>query len=93
MSTVSGTIKNIIKERGFGFIKVPGGESVFFHMSALTDGGIFTDLEVGDPVTFDVVASPKGPRARWVTVVSGSSAASRGASSGEAGWKQRVSEV
>ena len=55
-------------------------------MTALTDGGVFHDLEVGDPVTLEVDDNPrgKGPRAKWVTVMSG--AAPRPAASGEPGW-------
>ncbi len=30
-----GSIKRVMKERGYGFIKVEDGREIFFHMSAL----------------------------------------------------------
>jgi cold shock protein len=63
----SGTIKKLVAERGFGFIAAEDGKEYFFHRSG-TDVE-FDSLQGGERVTFEVEASPKGPRAAKVTVV------------------------
>jgi CspA family cold shock protein len=57
---LKGTIKRIIRERGFGFISAEDGREIFFHRSALEEID-FDGLE--DSVEFDVERGPKGPRA------------------------------
>lgn len=57
----SGTIKRIVRDRGFGFIKGDGGREWFFHRSTVQ--GTFDDLDEGQRVSFDEEPSPKGPRA------------------------------
>ena len=59
---MTGTIKTLRAEKGFGFIKDDGGKQYFFHQSAIYGEGI-ADLREGDGVEFDVADSPKGPRA------------------------------
>lgn len=59
---MKGTIKRIIRERGFGFITAEDGSEVFFHRSALKDVD-FDTLEEGNSVEFDVEAGDRGPRA------------------------------
>ena len=60
---MKGTIKRLVAEKNFGFIGQEGGEKdVFFHASAL-QGLQFSDLNVGDAVSFNVEDSEKGPRA------------------------------
>ncbi len=62
ISMMTGSIKTLT-ERGFGFISVEGQEKeIFFHSSALV-GVAYTDLKVGDIVTFDTEDSDRGPRA------------------------------
>jgi CspA family cold shock protein len=63
---MTGTIKTLRAEKGFGFIKGEGGQEYFFHQSSIFGEGI-NDLREGDSVTFDVADSPKGPRAENVT--------------------------
>lgn len=59
---MQGTIARLT-DKGFGFITPQGGDKdVFVHSSALV-GVAFTDLRVGDTVTFEVEESEKGPRA------------------------------
>ncbi|HET6372033.1 MAG TPA: cold shock domain-containing protein [Candidatus Polarisedimenticolia bacterium] len=59
----TGTIKKVMKDRGFGFIKTGDGREIFFHRSEC--GGIdFDALEQGQEVGFDLQIVPKGPRAR-----------------------------
>lgn len=58
----TGTIKRLVRERGFGFILGQDGTEVFFHRSALQGEG-FDSLTEGQRVEFDVVRGDKGPRA------------------------------
>lgn len=59
-----GTIKRLVLDRGFGFIRDDGGQEWFFHRSAVQ--GNFDQLNEGQRVIFDEEPSPKGPRARSV---------------------------
>jgi CspA family cold shock protein len=61
MGTMSGTIKRLISEKGFGFILAEDGNEYFFHQSACTQVS-FSDLREGQSVTFDKGSGPKGPR-------------------------------
>jgi cold shock protein len=63
----AGTIKKVVADRGFGFIEGEDGKEYFFHRSG-TEGD-FDRLQGGEKVTFQVEASPKGPRAAKVQVV------------------------
>ena len=65
---MKGTIKKVIRERGFGFISAEDGREVFFHRSALEEAD-FDALEEGNSVEFDVEKGPKGPRAVNVTLI------------------------
>jgi len=64
---MKGTIKKLIRERGFGFINTEDGREIFFHTTAL-QGMTFASLIEGQSVEFDVEKIPddsrnKGPRA------------------------------
>jgi len=60
----TGTIKRVVSDRGFGFIKAEEDEKeYFFHRDGLESGLDFDRLSGGERVDFDVQASPKGPRA------------------------------
>jgi CspA family cold shock protein len=61
----SGKIKWWDNKKGFGFIAQESGQDVFVHYSAVVGQG-FKVLNEGDPVTFDIVASDKGPKAQNV---------------------------
>ena len=64
---MTGTIKTIVKEKGFGFIAREGeAKDLFFHSNDLS-GVSFTELNVGDTVNFEVVDGQKGPSAKNVT--------------------------
>ena len=58
----NGTIKRLVRDRGFGFIRDDGGQEWFFHRSAVTAGS-FEELSEGQRVSFDEEPSAKGPRA------------------------------
>ncbi len=58
----TGTIKRLVRERGFGFILGSDGVELFFHRSAL-QGETFDSLTEGQAVEFEVEKGPKGPRA------------------------------
>lgn len=58
----NGTIKRLVRDRGFGFIRDEGGQEWFFHRSAVKAGS-FDQLNEGQRVSFDEEPSAKGPRA------------------------------
>ncbi len=64
---MKGTIKRLIRDRGFGFIKAEDGREIFFHRTAVADTN-FESLTEGQSVEFDVEKNSKdsrtkGPRA------------------------------
>lgn len=58
----TGTIKKLVKQRGFGFIQGEDGAELFFHKSSL-QGADFDALSEGQAVEYDVERGEKGPRA------------------------------
>ncbi len=66
---MTGSIKKIARDKGFGFI-VPddGSDDVFFHRSRLGPNMQFEDLREGDQVQFQVRPGDKGPQAFDVKV-------------------------
>ena len=72
---MKGKIKEIVTDRGFGFIKAEDGRVFFFHRSAL-QGLDFKQLYLDEEVEFDVdefsgATTPKAIRATNVRVVKG----------------------
>ncbi len=63
----TGTIKKVIADRGFGFIAAEDGKEYFFHRGGLQASLDFDRLVGGERVSFEVEASPKGPRATQVS--------------------------
>lgn len=60
----NGTIKRLMKEKGFGFIRpARGAADLFFHRSAVSSGTAFDNLSEGDAVSYEEETSSKGPRA------------------------------
>ena len=66
----SGTIKKVVSDRGFGFIAAEDGKDYFFHRDGLDSSLDFDRLAGGEKVTFEVEASPRGPRATKVAAAS-----------------------
>jgi CspA family cold shock protein len=62
---LTGKIRTLRVDKGFGFIKDDSGKEYFFHQSAVQGEGI-DNLREGDSVEFDVGQGPKGPRAENV---------------------------
>lgn len=66
---MTGTIKKLVTERGFGFIAREGeAKDLFFHSKDLS-GVTYEELKEGDTLSFDVVDGEKGPSAKNVTRV------------------------
>ena len=64
----NGTVKWFNASKGFGFIAKEDGGDVFVHYTAIQDEG-FKSLTEGQAVSFDVVDSPKGPKAANVVKI------------------------
>ncbi len=58
----NGTVKWFNDSKGYGFITKEEGGDVFVHFSDIQGEG-FKSLAEGQAVSFDVVDSPKGPKA------------------------------
>ena len=58
----NGTVKWFNDAKGYGFITKEDGGDVFVHFSDVQGEG-FKSLAEGQAVSFDVVDSPKGPKA------------------------------
>jgi len=65
---IEGTVKWFNDAKGFGFLSREGGPDVFVHHSEIRGEG-FKSLTEGQQVRFEVVDSPKGPRAANVTAL------------------------
>ena len=63
---MTGTIRKLQEDKGFGFVRDEAGKDYFFHRSAVS-GESFDDLRQGDSVEFEPgPPGPKGPRAENV---------------------------
>ena len=57
-----GTIKRLVRDRGFGFIQPDGAtEEVFFHSSAV-ENPTFDELNEGRQVEFETEPDPRQPQ-------------------------------
>ena len=57
---MTGTIKKLVSDKGFGFITSEKlSKDLFFHSNSLV-GVTFDELREGDAVSFDTEDSPKG---------------------------------
>lgn len=60
-----GSIKKIIRDRGFGFIEAEDGGEVFFHRTVLLEID-FMELREGDQVVYDDEQTDRGSKATRV---------------------------
>ena len=61
---MTGTIKRIVRDKGFGFIAPDdGSDDVFFHRSRLAPRTEFDELREGNEVEFQARPGDKGPQA------------------------------
>lgn len=68
-----GKIVKLVRHRGFGFIASDDtDDDIFFHHSELEDI-YFEDLSVGDTLEFTIEETDKGPEAKSISKVGGSS--------------------
>ena len=74
VDVANGTIKRLVRDRGFGFIRDDGGQEWFFHRSSVKTG-TFEQLNEGQRVSFDEEPSAKGPRAGNIRSETNSTAA------------------
>jgi CspA family cold shock protein len=65
----TGTVKRIMRDKGFGFISATDGREVFFHRSEVKNVD-FDELREGDHLEFGVTKGKKGPQAVDINRVS-----------------------
>ncbi len=66
VNVATGTIKKVVSDRGFGFIRADDEKEYFFHRNSLDSSLDFDRLVGGEAVEFEIEQSPKGPRAARV---------------------------
>lgn len=62
-----GTIVRLIRDRGFGFIRLQDGSEVFFHHSSMGPGE-FDSLQDGEEMEFTIEQDPRGRGTRAANV-------------------------
>jgi CspA family cold shock protein len=62
---LSGTVKRLFVDKGYGWLKADDGSEYFVHHTAC-QGFRLDALREGDAVAFEVGEGPKGPRAESV---------------------------
>ncbi len=65
MAAMNGSVKRLVRDKGFGFILGSDGSEYFFHSSACSQTP-FDQLREGQNVTFEKGQGPNGPRAENV---------------------------
>lgn len=67
---LTGAVRKLKQDRGFGFIAGDDGRDHFFHWSGMEKTSRnFRELEVQDRVSFVCVEGDKGPRAICIRVI------------------------
>ena len=64
---MTGKIRKLYKDKGFGFIKGANGNDYFFHRTAIKNYS-FDDLQEGIEVSFEETEGQKGLRAEDIYV-------------------------
>ena len=61
-----GKVKWFSNAKGYGFIQADGSDKdIFVHYSSIQGDG-YRSLKEGDPVDFELIEGPKGPKAENV---------------------------
>ena len=60
--TSTGSVERLVRDHGFGFIKIGDGRDLFFHHSEVQNVP-FDSLKEGQGVEFKIGLSPKGLKA------------------------------
>ncbi len=63
----TGTVVRLIRDRGFGFIRMENGEEIFFHATGMSTFP-FDSLEEGLAVSFEIADDVRGRGQRAVNV-------------------------
>ena len=64
-----GTVKKIVRDRGFGFIKAEDGREIFFHRNSLQTRAGFEELQMGQAAEFEIEKSYKGSQAVNINLI------------------------
>jgi cold shock CspA family protein len=78
-----GEIKNVIWDRGYGFIAAEDGRDYFFHANALEEGLTFEEIQPEMAVVFEIKSGPAGGRAGAARMVARDIGQSTDATEGE----------
>jgi len=62
-----GTVVRLIRDRGFGFLRLEDGSEVFFHHSSMNPGE-FDALQEGQELEFSIEQDPRGRGSRAANV-------------------------
>jgi CspA family cold shock protein len=62
-----GSVVRLIRDRGFGFLRIPDGSEVFFHHSAMNPGE-FDSLHEGEELEFTLEQDVRGRGTRAANV-------------------------
>jgi cold shock CspA family protein len=65
---VGGLVVRLFREQGYGFIKSPDGEEIYFHKNSLP-GDDFYRLEIGTGVQWHQEQGNDGPQASTVRII------------------------
>lgn len=63
-----GKIVRLVRDRGFGFIRMESGQEIFFHATGLDEGGAFESLTENQEVDFESESDPRNARERAIHV-------------------------
>ena len=66
----AGTIKNVVREKKFGFIREDNGSEWFFHRNHLRQPSQFESIDEGDRVLFKIGENDQGPCAAAIECLS-----------------------
>jgi CspA family cold shock protein len=69
LEPLTGSVKTIKRDKGYGFIAGDDGNDYFFHISELGEGLAWETIEENTPVRFEMKAAPSGARAGAATRV------------------------